>query len=148
MDNTDTLNEAGLGFTARAPSAVRFRGEAAVRAERVRTHGALGRRLCGVFVVPDAPVVLLYHGEPVLIDGAYVGDVRVGSYGHTLGGAVGLAMISCPRTYTGAFTQAALLDARRCELVVASASDCRVVSRSSGSTTRRASAFACERQRE
>ena len=36
----------------------------------------------------------MFHGEVVLRDGEVVGDVRAASYGHTLGGAVGLAMVS------------------------------------------------------
>jgi 4-methylaminobutanoate oxidase (formaldehyde-forming) len=35
----------------------------------------------------------MYHGEVVLRDGKPVGDVRAAAYGHTLGGAVGLAMV-------------------------------------------------------
>ena len=35
----------------------------------------------------------MFHGEVVYRDGAPVGYVRAASYGHTLGGAVGLAMI-------------------------------------------------------
>ena len=37
--------------------------------------------------------VLLYHGEVIHRDGQAVGYVRAASYGFTLGGAVGLAMI-------------------------------------------------------
>lgn len=40
------------------------------------------------------PQPLLYHGEVVYRDGKRVGDVRAASYGHTLGGAVGLAHIT------------------------------------------------------
>ncbi len=40
------------------------------------------------------PEPLLHHGEIVLRDGLEVGYVRAASYGHTLGGAVGLAMLS------------------------------------------------------
>ncbi len=36
---------------------------------------------------------MLFHAEIVLRNGIPVGDVRAGSYGHTLGGAVGLAMV-------------------------------------------------------
>ena len=36
---------------------------------------------------------MLFHAEPVLRDGKPVGYVRAASYGHTLGGAVGLAMV-------------------------------------------------------
>ena len=35
----------------------------------------------------------MFHAEVVRRNGIPVGDVRVASYGHTLGGAVGLAMI-------------------------------------------------------
>jgi 4-methylaminobutanoate oxidase (formaldehyde-forming) len=44
------------------------------------------------FLVQD-PEPLLYHGEPVLRDGRWVGYNRAGAYGHTLGGAVGLAVV-------------------------------------------------------
>ena len=35
----------------------------------------------------------MFHGEIVYRDGRPVGYVRAASYGHTLGGAVGLAMV-------------------------------------------------------
>ena len=36
----------------------------------------------------------MYHAEVVRRDGVEVGYVRAASYGHTLGGAVGLAMVT------------------------------------------------------
>ena len=36
---------------------------------------------------------MMYHGEVVYRNGKVVGDIRAASYGHTLGGAVGLSMI-------------------------------------------------------
>jgi 4-methylaminobutanoate oxidase (formaldehyde-forming) len=51
----------------------------------------LRRRLAQVLVKDPEP--LLFHAEIVLRNGKPVGYVRAGSYGHTLGGAVGLAMI-------------------------------------------------------
>jgi len=36
---------------------------------------------------------MLYHGEVVRRDGHDIGYIRAASYGHTLGGAVGLAML-------------------------------------------------------
>ena len=36
---------------------------------------------------------MLYHAEVLWRDGKRVGYVRAGSYGHTLGAAVGLAMV-------------------------------------------------------
>jgi 4-methylaminobutanoate oxidase (formaldehyde-forming) len=49
------------------------------------------RRLAQVLVKDPEP--MLFHAEIVLRDGKPVGYVRAGSYGHTLGGAVGLAML-------------------------------------------------------
>lgn len=37
---------------------------------------------------------MLWHGEVIYHNDKPVGDVRSGSYGHTLGGAVGLAMVT------------------------------------------------------
>jgi 4-methylaminobutanoate oxidase (formaldehyde-forming) len=38
----------------------------------------------------------MYHAEVLRRDGTEVGYVRAASYGHTLGGAVGLAMVRGP----------------------------------------------------
>lgn len=35
----------------------------------------------------------MFHAEVVYRNGKRVGDIRVASYGHTLGGAVGLSMV-------------------------------------------------------
>jgi 4-methylaminobutanoate oxidase (formaldehyde-forming) len=48
------------------------------------------------------PEPMLHHAEIVRRDGEPVGYVRAGSYGHTLGGAVGLAML--PANLDGAWT--------------------------------------------
>lgn len=39
------------------------------------------------------PEPLMYHAEVLWRNGVRVGDVRAASYGHTLGGAVGLALV-------------------------------------------------------
>ena len=44
-----------------------------------------------VFVKDPEPI--LYHGEVLYRNNIAVGDIRAGSYGHSLGGAVGLAMV-------------------------------------------------------
>jgi 4-methylaminobutanoate oxidase (formaldehyde-forming) len=36
---------------------------------------------------------LLFHHEPILKDGAFVGYLASGNYGHTLGGAIGLGYV-------------------------------------------------------
>jgi glycine cleavage system aminomethyltransferase T len=46
-----------------------------------------------VQILLQDPEPLMYHAEVVLRDGQVVGDVRAAAYGHTLGGAVGLAMV-------------------------------------------------------
>jgi glycine cleavage system aminomethyltransferase T len=51
----------------------------------------LNRRLVQVMLTDPSP--LMYHGEVVYRDGAIVGDIRAASYGHTLGGAIGLSMV-------------------------------------------------------
>ena len=42
------------------------------------------------------PAPLLYHNEPIWREGAIVGKVTSGMYGHTLGGAVGLGYVTVP----------------------------------------------------
>jgi 4-methylaminobutanoate oxidase (formaldehyde-forming) len=87
IDNTDTVLEAGLGFA--VDMRHDFIGRAAVEAQKAA--GPLTRRLVQVLVADPEP--LLFHAEPVLRDGKPVGYVRAASYGHTLGGAVGLSMV-------------------------------------------------------
>ncbi|HEY7858790.1 MAG TPA: FAD-dependent oxidoreductase [Candidatus Nanopelagicales bacterium] len=89
IDNTDSVLEAGLGFAVALDKPGGFLGRDAVAAEKAK--GPLPRRLLQVLVRDPEP--MLFHAEPVLRDGVAVGYVRAGSYGHTLGGAVGLAMV-------------------------------------------------------
>jgi glycine cleavage system aminomethyltransferase T/glycine/D-amino acid oxidase-like deaminating enzyme len=91
IDNTDTVLEAGLGFAVdlKKPD---FVGKDAVVAQKAA--GPLHKRLVQILV--KDPAAMLFHAEPVLRDGVPVGYVRAASYGHTLGGAVGLAMLSAP----------------------------------------------------
>ncbi|MFI5910442.1 FAD-dependent oxidoreductase [Dactylosporangium sp. NPDC051541] len=88
IDNTDDVLEAGLGFAV-ALDKEHFIGRDAVLARKAR--GPLTRRLVQVLVAD--PAALLYHAEVVRRGGRDVGYVRAASYGHTLGGAVGLAML-------------------------------------------------------
>jgi 4-methylaminobutanoate oxidase (formaldehyde-forming) len=89
IDNTDDAYEAGLGFVVDL-SKPDFIGKA--YCVKRKTQGpALERRLLQVLVSDPKP--LLYHAEPVYRNNRVVGYIRMASYGHTLGGAVGLAMI-------------------------------------------------------
>ncbi len=89
IDNTDVPDEVGLGFALDLNKPSGFIGKEAVLAHR--NKGPLTRRLVQVFVKDPEP--LMYHAEVVLHDEVPVGYVRAASYGHSLGGAVGLAMI-------------------------------------------------------
>jgi 4-methylaminobutanoate oxidase (formaldehyde-forming) len=89
IDNTDSVLEVGLGFAVDLGKPGGFIGRDAVLAKKA--EGALTRRLVQVHLNDPAP--LLFHAEVVWRDDVAVGYVRAASYGHTLGGAVGLAMI-------------------------------------------------------
>ena len=89
IDNTDSVLEAGLGFAVRLDKPGGFIGRDAVLA--TRAAGPLTRRLVQVLVADPKP--LMHHGEVVRRNGRSVGYIRAASYGFTLGGAVGLAMV-------------------------------------------------------
>jgi 4-methylaminobutanoate oxidase (formaldehyde-forming) len=110
IDNTDSVLEAGLGFAVDFEKPGGFLGRDAVLAEKAR--GPLRRRLVQVLVRDPEP--LLYHAEVVTRDGVPVGYVRAASYGFTLGGAVGLAMVDAGEPVTQAY-----LDAGRWEVDIA-----------------------------
>jgi glycine cleavage system aminomethyltransferase T/glycine/D-amino acid oxidase-like deaminating enzyme len=101
IDNTDSVLEAGLGFAVSYDHD--FIGRAAVEAKKAA--GPLARKLVQVLLTDPEP--LLFHAEPVLRDGKPVGYVRAASYGHTLGGAVALAMVEGSEPVTGAWCDAA-----------------------------------------
>eukprot|EP01103_Thecamoeba_quadrilineata_P000083 TRINITY_DN10063_c0_g1_i1.p1 TRINITY_DN10063_c0_g1~~TRINITY_DN10063_c0_g1_i1.p1 ORF type:complete len:899 (-),score=149.22 TRINITY_DN10063_c0_g1_i1:49-2715(-) len=90
VDNTDSVLEASLGFTCDFKKDGGFIGKEAVLAEK-KGPEPMRRRLLQVLV--KDPVPLLYHGEPIFRDGKVCGVIRSSSYGHTLGGSVGLSMI-------------------------------------------------------
>ena len=97
MDNTDTIWELGLGFA--LDLATPFLGREAVLAQK--EAGPPHRRLTQILIADPEP--LMHHGEVVWRDGVAVGYVRAASYGFTLGGAVGLAMIEADRPVTKAY---------------------------------------------
>ena len=90
MDNTDGLLEVGLGFTADLTKPDGFIGSDVVAAAKA-VKGMPKKRLLQVLL--EDPEPMMYHGEVVYRNGIAVGDIRAASYGHTLGGAVGLSMV-------------------------------------------------------
>jgi heterotetrameric sarcosine oxidase gamma subunit len=89
IDNTDSVLEAGLGFAVALDKPGGFIGRDAVLARKA--SGPLRRRL--VQVLLEDPEPLLFHAEVVSRNGKPAGYIRAASYGFTLGGAVGLAMV-------------------------------------------------------
>src|SRR6185312_12843912 len=89
IDNTDSVLEAGLGFAVDMKKPGGFLGRDAVLSKK--QAGPLTRRIIQILV--KDPEAMLFHAEVVRRDGKPVGYIRAASYGHSLGGAVGLAMI-------------------------------------------------------
>jgi heterotetrameric sarcosine oxidase gamma subunit len=99
IDNTDTVLEAGLGFAVALDKPGGFIGRDAVLAQKER--GPLRRRLVQVLLTDPGP--LMFHAEVVHRDGRPAGYIRSASYGFTLGGAVGLAMIDADEAIDQAY---------------------------------------------
>jgi glycine cleavage system aminomethyltransferase T/glycine/D-amino acid oxidase-like deaminating enzyme len=102
IDNTDSVLEAGLGFAVDLKKPGGFLGKDAVLAKKAA--GPLARRLLQILVKDPEP--MLFHAEVVYRNGAPLGYVRAASYGHSLGGAVGLAMIDGREPITQAWIDA------------------------------------------
>jgi 4-methylaminobutanoate oxidase (formaldehyde-forming) len=99
LDNTDDPYETGLGFAVDLKKPHGFIGREALLERKAK--GPLQRRL--VQVLCKDPEPMMFHAEVVRRDGKPVGYVRAASYGHTLGGAVGLAMIEPRQTVDEAY---------------------------------------------
>lgn len=102
IDNTDSVLEAGLGFAVDLKKPGGFLGKEAVLAKKAA--GPLTRRLVQILVKDPEP--LMFHAEIVKRNGKPVGYVRAASYGFTVGGAVGLAMIEAGEPVTAAYLDA------------------------------------------
>lgn len=99
IDNTDSVLEAGLGFAVALDKPGGFLGRDAVLAKKAA--GPLTRRIVQILVKDPEP--LMFHAEVVHRNGKPVGYIRAASYGHTLGGAVGLAMVEAGEPVTQAY---------------------------------------------
>ncbi len=99
IDNTDSVLEVGLGFAVDMKKPGGFLGKEAVLAKKA--EGPLKRRLVQVLLKDPDP--MMFHAEIVKRNGKPVGYVRAASYGFTLGGAVGLAMIDAGETLDQAY---------------------------------------------
>ena len=111
IDNTDNAFETGLGF------AVDLKKDDFIGKDKAVAQKAqpLTRRL--VQVLCKDPQPMMFHAEVVRRNGKPVGYIRAASYGHTLGGAVGLAMIEGAQAGTEKIDQA-WLDAGQWEIEI------------------------------
>jgi 4-methylaminobutanoate oxidase (formaldehyde-forming) len=85
----DHVVDAGLGFAVKTDKPD-FIGREAVIA---RKESGPQNRLVQFKLTDSEP--LLFHNEPIIRDGEYVGYLSSGNYGHTLGAAVGLGYVPC-----------------------------------------------------
>jgi 4-methylaminobutanoate oxidase (formaldehyde-forming) len=99
LDNTDDPYETGLGFAVDLKKPNGFIGKEALLERKAK--GPLQRRLVSILVKDPEPQ--MFHAEIVYRDGEAVGYVRAASYGHTLGGAVGLAFLEPKQTVDEAY---------------------------------------------
>jgi 4-methylaminobutanoate oxidase (formaldehyde-forming) len=90
----DTPFEAGLGFAVRLDKPTHFIGRDALWRQREEIDKAGGplRRL--VQFTLDDPGPVLLRDEPIRRDGALVGRITSGAYGHTLGRSVGMGYVA------------------------------------------------------
>ncbi len=95
----DNLIEAGLAFTAKPNKAVPFIGREAFLAQKAA--GIPHKRLV-CFLLED-PEPLVFHNEPIMLAGKAVGYLTSGSYGHHLGGAIGLGYVTADEPVTADF---------------------------------------------
>ncbi len=88
ITDEDTPLEAGLGFTCKFDKPGGFIGRESLLRQR---EAGIVRRLVQFRLLDPAP--LLHHNEPIWYGNEIAGYIRSGSYGHTLGGSVGLGYV-------------------------------------------------------
>ncbi|HCH23971.1 MAG TPA: FAD-dependent oxidoreductase [Oceanospirillaceae bacterium] len=87
---TEAPHQLGLGFLCNKEQ--NFVGK---EAAQERKDAAQGPYLCHVKLLDEQP--LLYHNEPVLLDGKAIGFITSGAFGNAMGAAVGLAFVDIQR---------------------------------------------------
>ncbi len=108
----DTPLEAGLSFAVGFDKPGGFIGRDALLAAREK--GVPRKRLVQVKLDGMSNAPLLYHEEPIVLDGRIVGSITSGAYGHRVGASLGMGYVHCPEGVTQDF-----LDAGRFEVEVA-----------------------------
>jgi 4-methylaminobutanoate oxidase (formaldehyde-forming) len=109
IGDADTPFEAGMGFAVALDKPGGFIGREAL----LRAHDKPRTKALVQFMLKD-PGPLLHHDEPIVLDGRRIGLLTSGSYGHTLGAALGMGWVRD----SGGVT-AGMLDAARWEIEIA-----------------------------
>ncbi len=110
IDNTDSVLEAGLGFAVDLKKPGGFLGRDAVAREEGRRARST-RKLVQVLVKDPEPLHVPRRGRAAERQGRS-GYIRAASYGFTLGGAVGLAMIEAGEPLDAAYLDEGALGGR------------------------------------
>ncbi len=92
---TEAPHQVGLDFVCKPRKAIPFVGRDAYLARKAEGQGP---HLC--YVRLDDPVPMLFHNEPVLLDGEVVGFITSGAYAQSSGAAVGLCMLALSKDAT------------------------------------------------
>jgi len=87
----DTPIEAGLDFAVAYDKPGGFIGRDALLMQRDRNQRR--KRLVQVRLDTGSPTPLLYHEEPIVRDGAIVGSITSGGYGHRIGASLGMGYV-------------------------------------------------------
>jgi 4-methylaminobutanoate oxidase (formaldehyde-forming) len=115
IGDEDTPLESGLAFTCAWDKPGGFIGREALLERRAR--GIPVKRIVQVKLSDDsAAAPLLHHEEPIRRDGAIVGSIKSGAWGHRVSKSLGMGYVSCPDGVSKAW-----LDAGRWEIEVACA---------------------------
>lgn len=101
VDNTDNPIEAGLGFAVKFDKPGGFIGRDALA--QIKAQGVPKTRMLQ-FLLQD-PEPLLYGSECIYLNGAEVGHLQVGGYGHSLGGAVGIGFVEIDEPLTASIVK-------------------------------------------
>lgn len=97
----DTPYNGGVGFAVALGKAGGFLGREAL--VRQRAEGTVKRRLVQVKLKGGPDMPMLHHHEPLLRDGAIIGSITSGAYGHRVGASLGLGYVSHAEGVTAAW---------------------------------------------
>jgi 4-methylaminobutanoate oxidase (formaldehyde-forming) len=118
MTPRDTLLEAGLGFTAKFDTRINFNGRDAL----LRQKDAPLRRRLVQFKLHD-PDAVLWHDEPIRMNGNVVGYIGSGAYSFMFGRSLGMGYVTCEEGITQALLDQATFEIElACERIPATAS--------------------------